>query len=225
MSRRPLRRRSAIALACPLLALAIGLPAARAAVPGPESFDRIGAADRPHGRAGSYGERPRDARFGEDEPVRGHVAIEALALGLDGGIDELPDGDGPVGGRLRIGAALTPLFGLSGHLGVARDGGGTDELDLSLLAGYLELSLPLGPVRLTGAAGVASVGLERAAREGRVGVRATTDRVSLSYGASLDVDIAPRIALTAGWTRYLDEGDEDEPALDALAFGVRLEMR
>ena len=170
------------------------------------------------------GPLPWASRDDDEDRVRGHVALEALALGLDGGIDELPDGDGPVGGRLRIGAELTPLFGLAGHLGLARDGAGDDGLDLSLLAGYLELALPLGPLCLTGSAGVASVGFERSEREGRVGLRETTDRVSLSYGASLDVTVGERLALTGGWTRYLDE-DGEAPALDALGLGVRFEVR
>ncbi|MEQ6916787.1 porin family protein [Halomonas aquatica] len=129
-------------------------------------------------------------------------------LGADAMFWELdPDVGGSVdstGLRLRGGVAFNDYFALEGHLGT----GGSDEgVELDYLAGaYAKGILPIVPTfRLYGLVGFTEVDFD------------LSDESDFSYGGGAEFDVAPNLAVSADYMRYLDESNY---TFDAASLGM-----
>lgn len=133
---------------------------------------------------------------------QGYVGGDAMFWELD-----LDNGDSrdSTGLRLNGGLKFNDYFAVEGHLG----GGGSDggaELD-SLAGLYAKGILPVSrEFRLYGLAGMTDVDFDVDSESG------------FSYGAGAEFDVAPNLALGAGYMRYLDVDQYD---FDAASVGVR----
>lgn len=110
-----------------------------------------------------------------------------------------------VGFRLRGGAQFNEYVGVEAHLGV---GGSDGRAKLKYLTGaYAKGVLPVtDQFRFYGLAGITKVDLD-----------ADSDS-DFSYGAGLEYDLTPQLALGADYMRYLDESDYD---FNAASVGLR----
>lgn len=110
-----------------------------------------------------------------------------------------------VGLRIRGGAQFNEYLGVEGHLGT---GGSDGYAELDYMAGvYGKGILPItNQFRFYGLAGVTKVDFD-----------ADSDS-DFSYGAGLEFDVTPQLAVGADYMRYLDESDYN---FDAASVGLR----
>jgi len=111
-----------------------------------------------------------------------------------------------VGLRVNGGMQFNEYFAVEGHLGT----GGSDgpaELDY-LIGAYAKGILPITQqARLYGLVGGTKVDLDQVGSES-----------DFSYGAGAEFDVAPQLALSADYMRYLDESYYN---FDAASVGVK----
>lgn len=160
----------------------------------------------------------------------GWIGFDGLALSVDDDFDSQSELASPRGFRIRtgmdfrrgpgLGALRGPALGMELHAGYGRDSDvrSFDSYDAWVLGGFLRGSVPIGPgIRVNGLVGLATVGIEQEVNNARFSDSAG----DLAYGFGIDVRLAPRTNLSAGWTRYA-AGDEAFVNVSGWSLGLRV---
>ena len=147
----------------------------------------------------------------------GFIALEGTSLTAE---DTDNNDLNPIGGRLRVGLQLSPRVDLEGHYSRSSDDDteSGNETKVSSRGAYLKGYLPIGTSSaLFIAGGYAEVDIDLN------GVEANTNN-GLSWGAGLQTQMSEFVYLTADYTRFTVD-DEDEgsfPVFSTINAGLKI---